>query len=41
MNLCNKAFYQNKPEYRMLWEVFEKDRFGKKKKKKKKDGKKK
>jgi hypothetical protein len=29
------------PEYRKLWEVFEKDAFGKKKKTKKKDGKKK
>ena len=41
VNLCNKAFYENAPQYRKLWEVFEKDMFGKKKKKKKKDGKKK
>ncbi len=41
INLCNKAFFVNVPEFRKLWEVFEKDPFGKKKKKKKKDGKKK
>ena len=41
VGLCNKSFYQNTPQYRKLWEVYEKDMFGKKKKKKKKDGKKK
>jgi hypothetical protein len=41
VDLCNKSFYRNRPEYRKLWEVFERDPYGKKKKKKKKDGKKK
>ena len=35
VNLCNRSFYENVPEYRKLWEVYEKDPFGKKKKKKK------
>ena len=35
VSLCNKAFFVNVPEFRKLWEVFEKDQFGKKKKKKK------
>ncbi len=33
--LSNKSFYINIPEYRKLWQVYEKDPFGKKKKKKK------
>lgn len=42
INLCNKSsFYKNVPEFRKLWEVFEKDRFGKKRKKKKDSKKKK
>ena len=36
ITICNKSFYQNIPEYRKLWEVYEKDPFGKAKKKKKK-----
>ena len=36
VHLCNRSFYENVPEYRKLWEVYEKDPFGKKKKKKKK-----
>lgn len=30
--------FENKPEFRKFWEVFEEDKFEKKKKKKKEDG---
>lgn len=33
--------FDNQPEYRKFWEVFEEDKFEKKKKKKEKEGKKK
>ena len=41
MQKITRGTFDNKPDYRRFWEVFEEDKFEKKKKKKKDDDKKK